>query len=109
MAQVEPVDGGESDGRTVDLGQGHGPVQLAEALSDRNAAVKSYAIIGLAGAGDGRAWDLVLERLRVLLHRPSRTLPSEALMAVAYLVQHGMDDQDRLTTLVDILRRSWIA
>ena len=81
--------------------------ELTEALSDRNAAVKDYAIIGLAGAGDGRAWDLVLKRLHVLLRRPSRPIPSEVLMAVAYLVQHGMDDQDRLKALVDSLRTNW--
>jgi hypothetical protein len=32
---------------------------LTEALSDRDGTVKDYAVIGLAGAGDGRAWDRV--------------------------------------------------
>jgi len=81
---------------------------LTEALSDRDGTVKDYAVIGLAGAGDGRAWDLVFGRLKVLLRRPSRVLgKSETLMAVCYLVQHLNDDADRLPMLVETLRKKW--
>jgi hypothetical protein len=79
---------------------------LTEALSDRDGTVKDYAVIGLAGAGDGRAWDRVLGRLQVLLCRPRRVLgKSEALMAVAYRVQHLGEDADRLPRLIETLRK----
>ena len=35
---------------------------LTEALFNRDSTVKDYATLGLAGAGDGRAWDLVRRR-----------------------------------------------
>ncbi len=82
--------------------------ELTQALSDRDAAVKDYAVIGLAGAGDGRAWDHVRARLGVLLGRPSRTHgQTEVLMAVAYLLQHSTEQPGRLTLLVDTLRKKW--
>ncbi len=81
---------------------------LTAALSDRDGTVKDYAIIGLAGAGDGRAWDIVFKRLQLLLRRPSRVIgASEVVMAVAYLVQHQRDDLERLHALVEALRSSW--
>ncbi len=81
---------------------------LTAALSDRDGTVKDYAIIGLAGAGDGRAWNQVFKRLQLLLRRPSRTIgASEVQMAVAYLVQHQSDDRERLRLLVEALRSSW--
>ncbi len=87
---------------------GEASADLLEALADRDGTVKDYAVVGLAGAGDGRAWDQVLKRLKVLLRRPTRaSYQSDVLMAVAYLVQHTTDDQRRRAALVDTLRHRW--
>ncbi len=63
--------------------------------------------MGLAGAGDGRAWDLVFKRLQLLLRRPSRVMVASEVVAVAYLVQHNRGDRERLGVLVEALRSSW--
>lgn len=80
---------------------------LAEALGARDGDVKEFAIIGLAGAGDDRAWDLVAERLDKIARKGSRSIPSEVLMAVGYLAQHVGDDSRRRVALVGIVRRDW--
>jgi hypothetical protein len=81
---------------------------LVTALSARDGVVKDYAVIGLAGAADGRAWPEVFERLVLQLRRPSMTLDhTEVLVATAYLVQHLDGDSERLIRLVTALRSQW--
>ncbi len=82
---------------------------LQKALSAKNASVRHWAVIGLAGAGDDRAWDDVFDRLRRVLEHPSHTLwsPSDVLWCVLYLGQYCADAPDRMMLLVGKLRRSW--
>lgn len=73
----------------------------------RDGAVKDYALIGLAGAGDGDAWDDVEALLRHrLAKRPrDRSLGRDpSLMAIAYLGQHVGTDANRLRRLVALVR-----
>jgi len=80
---------------------------LVEALHTCDAAVKEYAVIGLAGAGDDSAWELVAARLDKVGRKDSHSFPSEVLMAVAYLGQHVRVDARRRTVLVRLVRRHW--
>jgi hypothetical protein len=82
---------------------------LFATLSHRSGAVKDYALLGLAGAGDGRACDAVFARLRQLLARADRRSadvhqPAVAA-AVCYLGRH-LDDTG-CTRLAELLRRRW--
>lgn len=82
--------------------------ELLEGLQSRDAAVKDYAVLGLAGAGDDRGWDAVFERLRVVLRRGSHVIGhTEILVAVAYLAQHLDGHPQRKTRLLRELRRRW--
>jgi hypothetical protein len=86
----------------------HATPWLCDALGSRDSAVKDYAVIGLAGAGDDRAWTEVADRLGLLVRRSSRTLgQSEVLMAVAYLARHVGDDVQRRRKLIDLVRVHW--
>jgi hypothetical protein len=82
---------------------------LQEALSAKNASVRHLAVIGLAGAGDDRAWDDVFDRLRRVLQHPPRIpwSPSDALWCVIYLGQYCADPPGKMELLVGVLRRSW--
>lgn len=63
---------------------------MVDALQQRDHAVKDYAVLGLAGAGDPEhdaAWDAVLRRLAQVARRSSRSWPSEVLVAAAFLGQ----------------------
>ena len=77
------VDGrgsGTSDRRCAALlalakrGEGSAVEVLVDALGDRDAAVREYALIGLAAVGDDRAWEPVRARLEAVLAR-RRWLP----------------------------------
>jgi hypothetical protein len=82
---------------------------LLVGLTASDAAVKDYSVIGLAGAGDDRAWAPVLEYLRAVLRRKRRAQgQSEVSMAVAYLAQHA-SDPSRRSELVAFIRRHWDA
>lgn len=92
-------------------------IELASALASRDNAVKDYAMLGLAGAGDDRAWDDAFGRLQQLLRRsgppPSlnpRFLSAQSPVAVAicYLGRH-LDGPggDRTVRLVRELRERW--
>lgn len=82
--------------------------ELLEGLQSRDAAVKDYAVLGLAGAGDDRGWDAAFERLRVVLRRGSHVIGhTEILVAVAYLAQHLDGHPQRKTRLLRELRRRW--
>jgi hypothetical protein len=75
---------------------------LRAALRAPDGVVKDYAVIGLAGAGDGDAWDDVEGLLRHRLTKPRRDRSlgrDPVLMAVAYLGQHVGTDADRLRRL----------
>ena len=81
--------------------------QLLIALGARDGAVKDYAIIGLAGAGDDRGWDEVFALLPALLRRRRRSAGQAAVaMALAYLAQH-LHDPDRRRRLVAFAREHW--
>jgi len=82
---------------------------LRDALEASDSAVKDYAIIGLAGAGDDRAWSQVADRLRTLVRRGSKTewRASEVLTAFAYCARHLGDDRERRRELVDLVRNHW--
>jgi hypothetical protein len=95
---------------------------LRAALGARDGAVQDYALIGLAGAGAGDAWDEVEALLRHRLTKTprGRSLGQDpSLMAVAYLGQHVGRDANRLRRLValarallardDGRRRSWFS
>jgi hypothetical protein len=80
---------------------------LLEGLTARDRDVKDYAVIGLAGAGDDRAWDDVFALLPALLRRTHRARdPSEVETALGYLAQH-VDDAERRHRLVAYIRAHW--
>jgi hypothetical protein len=82
--------------------------ELCAALTSPDGAVKDYAVIGLAGVGDDRAWSAVFDRLCAISGRGSRTMNlSEVDVAVAYLAQHLGNDVERRRRLVESVRRHW--
>jgi hypothetical protein len=90
---------------------------LAQALSSRDGVVKDYAMLGLAGAGDDRAWDQAFARLRKILRRPGPapgfslehlSLQSPIAVAVCYLGRHVDGTAgERSVRLVRELRERW--
>jgi hypothetical protein len=84
---------------------------LLAGLAESDAAVKDYAVIGLAGAGAGDegAWRQVFGYLRSVLRRKRRAHgQSEAGFALAYLAQH-VADPTRRSELVAFVREHWDA
>lgn len=82
---------------------------LLSGLASGDAFVKDYAVIGLAGAGDDRAWEQVLDYLRSVLRRKRRASgKSEVSIAVAYLAQY-VADSHRRALLVGFIRKHWAA
>jgi hypothetical protein len=82
--------------------------ELRSALANRDGAVRDYAMVGLAGAGDESAWDEVFARLPSLLRRKRRVhWKSEVAMALAYLAQHL--NRARHAQLVRFVREHWTA
>jgi hypothetical protein len=90
---------------------------LASALAGRDSAVKNYAMLGLAGAGDDRAWEAAFNRLKQLLRRPGSppslksqflSVQSPVAAAICYLGRH-LDGQggSRTIRLVQELRGHW--
>lgn len=90
---------------------------LASALASRDTAVKNYAMLGLAGAGDDRAWDAAFIRLKQLLRRPGPppslrpqflSVQSPVAAAICYLGRH-VDGRggSRTIRLVRELREHW--
>ena len=81
---------------------------LVDALTMPDAAVKDYAVIGLAGAGDEQAFEQVLRHLRAVLRR-KRNGPSQVVAyALAYLARH-VSDRTRRSELVAFAREHWDA
>lgn len=82
---------------------------LIDGLSVPDAAVKDYAVIGLAGAGDDQAWAQVLGYLRSVLRRKRRAYGrSQVAYALAYLARH-VTDRPRRSELVAFVRKHWDA
>ncbi|WP_235057941.1 hypothetical protein [Yinghuangia soli] len=90
---------------------------LAAALSSRDAAVKQYAMLGLAYAADDRAFDAAFTRLRHLVRRQEAGPPTDlaflsvqppAVAAIFYLARHldGAGGK-RTVRLVSELRTQW--
>ncbi len=95
---------------TMRLGTQATPDLLA-GLAGSDAAVKDYAVIGLAGAGAGNndAWKQVFDYLRSVLRRKRRAHgQSEVAFALAYLAQH-LADPSRRSELVAFIRGHWDA
>ncbi len=82
---------------------------LSEAVSDADAAVREYALLGLAAVGDGRAWDAVNARLTAMLarQRARDSEPSNVVLAVVYLLRHVADDRARAAAVVSLLQWRW--
>lgn len=80
---------------------------LIEGLTGRDAVVKDYAVIGLAGVGDERAFEQVLEHLRSVLRR-KRDGSQVVEHALAYLARH-VSDRTRRSDLVAFVRKHWDA
>jgi hypothetical protein len=80
---------------------------LLLALRDPDGAVRRYAVTGLAGAGDGTAWEQVFAHVRTVARRESWTSgeDSATVCAVAYLGQFL--DRERTGRLVAVVRNSW--
>lgn len=88
---------------------------LADALRGEDRAVADYAIMGLAGAGDDRAWEpafaFLNQRLRARTRAPRLTLEflawqSDPVHAVCYLGRHTQSGERRVR-LVHKLRENW--
>jgi hypothetical protein len=78
-------------------------------LAGRDASVKDYAVIGLAGVGDDQAWAQVLEYLRAVLRRKRRAHgQSQVSFALAYLARNA-SDPSRRSELLTFIRRYWDA
>jgi hypothetical protein len=66
----------------------------------------------LAGAGDDRAWDQALRRLKQIVNQERRNAvdPSDVAIAIAYLARHVVAAGSvRSTTLVKWIREHWDA
>lgn len=82
-----------------------------QALARGSAALKDYALLCLAAAGDGRGWDQVFVYLSNRLRgRRSSTVsddPSPTVVAIDYLVRHVGDSVARREQLVSLLVERW--
>jgi hypothetical protein len=85
---------------------------LAEMVDDADAAVRRYAVMGLAAVGDARAWDAVFARLTATLGRTRTTEEgsdlSPVVLAVVYLLRHVGASDGRAESVVSLLRRRWL-
>jgi hypothetical protein len=82
---------------------------LVSALGSRDSAVREYALLCLARAGDERGWDDVLAWLVTLLKRtPTKAgFPASVGIAVVYLTRHCQPGSARFVALVTTLRARW--
>jgi hypothetical protein len=80
---------------------------LLDALSQRDPAVREYAVLCLAAVGDARAWDAVLEWLRRRT-QPARTIAPPSQAAVHYLIRHLPErTEDDRREVVRVIRKAW--
>ena len=83
---------------------------LIDGLTTPDGALKDYAVHGLAGAGDGRAFEQVLTHVRSVLRRKRQGASQTQVVAsaLAYLARH-VSDQVRRSELVAFVRKHWDA
>ena len=86
---------------------------FARHLASSDGDVKRYAMRCLAGAGDDRAWDLALKRLKQIVgqtRRNSASDMSEVAIAIGYLARHVLATGSvRSVALVTWIRQHWDA
>ena len=83
---------------------------FARLLASSDFVVKSYAMHCLAGAGDDRAWDQALKRLKQIAGQPTRIAnePSEVSITIAYLARHVLAAGSvRSIALITWIREHW--
>ena len=83
---------------------------FARSLASSDFVVKQYAMHCLAGAGDDRAWDQALKRLKQMMGQPTNHAgdPSEVTITIAYLARHVLAaGSDRSVALVRFVREHW--
>jgi hypothetical protein len=82
---------------------------LADAVDDKDASVRDYAVTALAAVGDATAWDTVLARLNTTLGRPRKRQDqlSTVVLATIYLARHAVEDHARLGRVAETLRKHW--
>jgi hypothetical protein len=83
---------------------------FARSLGSSDSVVKDYAMHCLAGAGDDRAWDQALKRLKQIIGKPTnqRDDPSQVTTTIAYLARHVLAaGSDRSIALVRFVREHW--
>ena len=80
---------------------------LQMGLDDPSPDVRYYALIGLAGVGDERAWDAVFSLLQRRLKRPnvSKRTEGQELQAFCYLARHL--DKERADAVAKVLKHAW--
>lgn len=113
-AAVKKRGPGRSDLRNASLGalirrcHGNAAGDLADALQDRDPALKSLAMLGLAAYGDERAWELAFSRLIMLMRRPPKvdSIPPDKVVAVCYLGINA-SDSTRVLRLGQAIRKYW--
>ncbi|KRF34644.1 hypothetical protein ASG94_10705 [Nocardioides sp. Soil805] len=81
---------------------------LVDGLTTPDGVVKDYAVHGLAGAGDDRAFEQVLRHLRSVLRRKRPSQSQVVASALSYLARH-VSDRARRSDLVAFVRRHWDA
>lgn len=81
---------------------------LIDGLTTPDAAVKDYAVIGLAGAGDDQAFEQVRMHLRSALRRKRKGPSQVVAYALAYLARH-VADPARRSEVVAFVREHWDA
>jgi hypothetical protein len=81
---------------------------LLEGLAFPDGAVKDYAVIALACAGDDGAWDAVLARLVVLLRRTTarQSDGSDVVVALAYLGHYAVTSE-RTAKVRYVVQKKW--
>jgi len=79
---------------------------LRDGLAGRDRVVREYALIGLAGAGDDRAWGDVFSLLPSIIRPVQRSRPSAVATALAYLACH-VEPAERRHDLVALVRKDW--
>ena len=89
------------------LGPAVTPTAVA-ALSQVNGAVKEYAIIALAAAGDGRGWDAALAWFSK--YRPGRAAEPPSIPALSYLIRTLPEQPPGSeAALMKTIRKKWPA
>lgn len=82
---------------------------LMDLVPSRDTGVTAYVLTGLAGAGDARAWERVLELVPRIARYRTKWQPPLLGYAIAYLAQHIAPEPDRKVRLVSAIRSLWDA